>query len=82
MDQAPTKERLMNRLDILLFELRIKEDELNRLKAQDTMNRRLAAQARAQALRRGVHRMGQRWMTWLAQVQQQEQLCHPFVTPE
>jgi hypothetical protein len=56
----------MNIIEVRLFELACKGDRLDEINAEEILERRAAAQARASARWRYVRRLGQQWMAWIA----------------
>ena len=55
----------MNIIEVYLFELALKGDRLDEINAEEVLNRRAAAQAKANARRRYLRRLRQQWVAWV-----------------
>ena len=56
----------MSIIEVHLFEMALKGDRLDAINAEEVLNRRAAAQAKARARWCYVRRLGQQWMAWVA----------------
>jgi len=52
-------------IEVRLFELACKGDRLDEINAEEILDRRAAAQAKARARWHYIRRLGQQWMAWV-----------------
>ena len=55
----------MNIIEVRLFELALKGDRLDEINAEEILDRRAAAQAKASARCLYIRRLSQQWLAWV-----------------